>query len=306
MNQKFDQEIDLAIVVPCLNDSQSLTKLTSELSYVFGGGSKQKVKIIVCDDGSTEDEIKILQRLSTENPDITLLIGGFKSGHQSAILRGLQEIEKRFSPIPDVVIMDADGEDNPEHAKLLIDRLQISNAKAILAKRGVRHSGARFVFMHKMFNIPFKLLTGKKLETGNFMSIRGDWLPTLLNLPSVANHISTTVIRYAPEAEKLTLDRNKRYYGKSKMNLSSLSLHGYGALAVYAELVLSRIIIGTSILALLLGSITITLVSFKLFSVTEFLPGWTSNAVIQILSLTSITIFQAITTTLIILWTRKK
>jgi glycosyltransferase involved in cell wall biosynthesis len=304
MNDKSAHGLDLIVVVPCLNDSLSLSKLVPELSLVFKE-SRQEVRIIICDDGSTDDEIKSLRKLAGDNSELILLIGGFKSGHQSAILRGLQEIEKRFSPVPDLVIMDADGEDNPVHAKLLIDRLRNSTAKAVLAKRGVRHSGTKFIFMHKLFNIPFKLLTGKKLETGNFMSIKGDWLNTLLKLPSITNHVSTTVIRYAPEIEKITLDRNARYYGKSRMNLSSLSLHGYGALAVYAELVLSRIIIGTSILALFLGSIAFSLVGLKLFSSAQFLPGWTSNAVIQILSLTLITIFQAVTTTILILWTKK-
>ena len=306
MDKSLDQESDLVVVVvPCLNDSPSLTKLIEELSKVFNN-SRQRFKIIICDDGSTDDEVIALQVLADQNPELILLIGGFKSGHQSAILRGLQEVEKRFSIIPNVIIMDSDGEDNPQHASLLIDALHKSKANAILAKRGVRHSGTKFVLMHKLFNVPFKLLTGKKLETGNFMLIRGDWLATLLTLPSITNPVSTTVIRYAPRFETITLDRNARYFGKSRMNLSSLSLHGYGALAVYADLVLSRIIIGTSIFAFILGSIVLTLVGVKLFSNTQFLPGWTSNAVIQLLSLTVLTIFQAVTTTIIILWTKKK
>ena len=305
MNRASKGKLDLAVVLPCLNDSASLTQLVSELVPILKTLSRKFV-IYVCDDGSTEDELYSFRELSNRYPEVVVLTGNFKSGHQGAILRGLTKIEQGDLPLPDVVIMDADGEDNPEHVPQLLDRLQHSNAKAILAKRGVRHSGVKFVLMHKAFNFPFKLLTGKKLETGNFMSIKGEWLPTLLKLPSVTNHVSTTIARFAPQVETLTLDRNKRYFGQTKMNVSSLSLHGFGALAVYAEIALSRLIIGTSVLALLLGSISVSLVGFKIFTDAKFLPGWTSSAVIQILSLTMITVFQAVTTTIVILWTKKK
>jgi hypothetical protein len=298
-------KLDLAVVLPCLNDSASLAKLVSELVPILNA-LRRKFVIYICDDGSTNEELDRFRQLSDRYPEVDVLIGDFKSGHQNAILRGLMKIEQGNSPLPDVIIMDADGEDNPEHVPQLLNQLQNSNIKAVLAKRGIRHSGVKFALMHKAFNFPFKLLTGKKLETGNFMAIKGEWLPTLLKLPSVANHVSTTIIRFAPKVETFTFDRNKRYFGKTKMNLSSLSLHGFGALAVYAEIALSRLIIGTSILAILLGSISLILVCFKTFTDANFLPGWTSSAVIQILSLTIITVFQALTTTIVILWTKKK
>ena len=306
MNKGTGKTSEIAIVLPCLNDFASISRLILEIDKILKK-AVIKHKIYICDDGSTKDQIKDLTNFTNKHANVELLIGEYKSGHQEAILRGLNFVsDTSVGTRPDVVVMDSDGEDNPEHIIHLVEELNQTKCNAVLAKRGTRHSGIRFVLLHKLFNIPFKLLTGKKLETGNFMIINGDWLLALVKLPSVSNHVSASVTRFAPTIKLLTLDRSKRYFGNSQMNTASLSLHGYGALAVYADIALSRLVIMTTLFGGFIATVGLTLVVLKLLITDLFLPGWTSNAVLQIFSLILITIFQAVTTTIIILSTKKK
>jgi hypothetical protein len=200
--------------------------------------------------------------------------------------------------------MDSDGEDVPSDVALLLNALSNSTHSVVLASRGTRQSGIWFELLYKFFNLPFRLLTGQKLHTGNFMAVKHSWLSTLIELPSIENHISAAIVRYCPDFSTLRLNRGKRYFGKSRMNIASLSLHGYGALSVYADVALSRLVVGVSVFGLTLGSFAALLVSLKLFSSSNFFPGWTSNVVLQLFSLSVITVLQAVTTTLVILWSK--
>jgi glycosyltransferase involved in cell wall biosynthesis len=296
-------ESRLAIVMPCLNDAASITVLIPKIIESLDE-ARIDYRIVISDDGSKETEIDYIRKFIDVNPKVELLICGYKSGHQNAILRGLTHVESIPNYSPDVVIMDSDGEDNPGHILVLLEELKKTSDVAVLARRGTRYSGLQFITLYKLFNWPFRLLTGRKLETGNFMAIKASWVSTLINLPSASNHISATVLRFSPAYKLITLDRGKRYVGKSRMNVSSLSLHGYGALATFADVALSRLVIGIAATGSMLMATAIILILLKTFADVHFLPGWTSNAVIQLFSLTLVTAVQAVTTTIIILWTK--
>jgi len=292
----------LTVLMPCLNDSKSLKSLCLDL-HTNLAAQDYFYKIVISDDGSSPSELASLREFQSNSENIILLEGKYKTGHQSAILRGLDYIAKNLPS--DVVVMDSDGEDMPSHVLILLKKINSVNARIILAKRGHRYSGFKFVLLYKLFNLPFRALTGHKLQTGNFMAISEEWVPWVTQLPSVNNHVSASILRYCPNIDFVTLDRGIRYFGKSKMNLASLSLHGYGALAVYADLALSRLVIGVSAFGLSLLSASLILVVLKFTTDVISIPGWTSILVLQLFSLSIITLLQAITSTLVILWNKK-
>jgi len=92
------------------------------------------------------------------------------------------------------------------------------------------------------------------------------------------NHIAGGIIKSGLPYTSIVTNRGKRYAGTSKMKFNSLLMHGLGAIAVFIEVIASRllifslILIGISLLAIL------ALVGIRSFTDLA-IPGWTSTVV---------------------------
>ena len=138
-------------------------------------------------------------------------------------------------------------------------------------------------------------------KSGNFFAIRSNWIPTFMEIPTSTNHASVSIIRYCPEFEMVTLNRSKRFEGKSKMNLASLALHGYGALAVYADIVFSRLLILVALIATMLYSTGGIIFLIKIFRSDLLLPGWSSNVILILIGFATLLLFNFFSSTLLLL-----
>jgi hypothetical protein len=111
------------------------------------------------------------------------------------------------------------------------------------------------------------------MNTGNFSWINSKYLATVLSFPELHLNISASLWRFGTEIRTIKLDRGKRIQGKSKMNLSRLVLHGYGALAVYFDIAFSRIIIAISAFGVGVIVLTVLLIVAKLAGIYHVAPG---------------------------------
>lgn len=292
--------IPLFAVMPVLNDSASAIQMTEKLLLLFDQ-TKYDFNILIVNDGSKYSECQNLEALKNTNEKINLLNNEVKTGHQAAIYKGLKWISKNYEH-HHVLVMDADGEDNPLDSIFLLEKLLLKNeTKAVVAKRAKRKSTIAFKSSYNLFKLAFKLLTGKQLESGNFFAIRSNWIPTFMEIPTSTNHASVSIIRYCPEFEMVTLNRSKRFEGKSKMNLASLALHGYGALAVYADIVFSRLLILVALIATMLYSTGGIIFLIKIFKSDLLLPGWSSNVILILIGFATLLLFNFFSSTLLLL-----
>ena len=99
----------IIFILPLYNDWKSANKILKKINEIF---SKQKaiLKIIIVNDCSTEEigtKIKKLSNIKT----IKVLNLNKNLGSQKAIYIGLKKIKHETNSV--VVIMDADGEDDP-------------------------------------------------------------------------------------------------------------------------------------------------------------------------------------------------
>ena len=69
--------------------------------------------------------------------------------------------------------------------------------------------------------------------------------------------------------------RGRRYDGRSKMSFVALTGHGLRSIAVFAETVLTRIVIAAFLLAALGGLILVIVFAMKLLGIAS--PGWTTT-----------------------------
>lgn len=259
------------ILIPVYNDSVSANRLLAELATLLTPLQDQRFSVLLLNDGSSEP----LPPITVPGMQIRILHLLRNIGHQKAIAIGLAYIREKM-PCDRVLIMDSDGEDRPEDAVLLLKTAATEPGQIIFARRRSRQEGRKFRLFYTIYKFVFRLLTGKRISFGNFLVMPSVLLGKLVYYSEIWNHLAGGIIKSGLPYQSVDTHRGKRYDGHSKMGFHGLLLHGLGAIAVFIEVIASRlllfslILIGVSLLIILL------LLAIKSFT-TRAIPGWTST-----------------------------
>lgn len=284
----------MAIVIPILDDWNSLALLLPGLDCVFGG-EDLAVEVIVVDDGSRLSVDKAdfaLPKLETIEK-ISVLELKRNLGHQRAIALGLAFVTaERDSDA--AVVMDGDGEDQPEDVVRLFHKCRDENfSKMVFAKRSERSEGIVFRFFYRLYINFFKLLTGQNIRIGNFSIVPRVILRRLVVVAEVWNHYAVGALKARVAYAEIDTKRGHRLSGASTMNFVSLVTHGLSAISIYGDIAGVRLLLstGTLIFLSLVGVFIVIVVRL----VTDLaIPGWATYVV----ALLSIILMQGVTLSL--------
>lgn len=262
----------MVVVIPVFNDWETLSLLLQKMHKVLPENVFRRLRFLVIDDGSSQPSQPLNLHFAAE---IELLTLTRNVGHQKAIAIGLGHVSKTLD-CSGAIVMDADGEDQPEHiAELLATHDQTGN-KIIFARRTKRSEGLSFRFFYVIYKLVFKMLTGKEINFGNFSLVPKAQLDRLVHVSEIWNHYPGGVIKSRLSFVTVPLERGKRLAGKSKMNFYNLVLHGLSAVAVHIDTMAVRLLVFSFMLiAVSLLSIIVVL-TIKLL--TPFAsPGWATT-----------------------------
>ncbi|MBK6393021.1 MAG: glycosyltransferase [Saprospiraceae bacterium] len=106
--------MDLSIVIPLLNEAESLPELESWLRRVMIANNYQ-YELIFIDDGSTDQSWSVIEALSKENDHVRGIKFRRNYGKAAALNTGFEASEGSF-----VITMDADLQDSPDEIPDLI------------------------------------------------------------------------------------------------------------------------------------------------------------------------------------------
>ena len=295
------------LVIPIRDDYESVRFLLIEIRQQNQDGRDHPLnyRVLLVDDGSQTTSIPLQDAILKDFPEVQILKLDSRLGHQTAIYRGLQHLAD-FHKNSNVVVLDGDGEDLPKDALHLARELLITNHSVICAQRLSRDVGASFRIGYRVFTWAFKKLVGFDFRSGNFMAISSEYLNTVLSFSGIRNHVAAAVVRYSSNIKFQSFHRGSRIAGKSKMNFSNLTLHGYGAFSVYADVLLARVCLFLLAFSFIGFSAAISLIVLRLFNVYHLLQGWTSTVVLQLLSLILILTTNSILMLLLLLKVEKK
>ncbi len=112
------QQIDLSIVIPVMNEQQSVRPLFEKLASQIGLLGKS-FEVIFVDDGSTDDTFEELKKLREENRGVVRIIrfrGNF--GKTPALVAGFSRCRGEV-----VFTMDGDLQDDPEEIPRYLEKL---------------------------------------------------------------------------------------------------------------------------------------------------------------------------------------
>lgn len=264
---------EITIVIPVYNDWRSFRRLVEDLE-VACREKPFRLAILAIDDGSSSGPEPITLEPRNKVRSIRVVELSCNLGHQRAIAVGLCVA---VGSNPDtVVVMDADGEDQPQDVFSLVEA---SNAQqcAVVAQRGKRRESAVFIVMYLIYRVVFLILTGKMIHFGNFCALPERTARRLTNNPDTWNHLAGALVRSRTPLGKIRLNRGTRYHDRGKMNLTSLVVHGLSAMAVFSDTVFVRLLL-LSTLLLLVSALGIAGVVATRLLTDLAIPGWATSA----------------------------
>jgi glycosyltransferase involved in cell wall biosynthesis len=279
-NSTGNSAAPIVVMIPMFNDWESLALLLKSVDRVLFRESLG-AEVIVVDDGSYvpegnsfnfDDGFKAIKKIGVLELRRNL-------GHQRAIAIGLAYIEAQV-PCEAVVVMDADGEDNPKYIGRLIRKCKEEKyGKIIFAHRTRRSENRLFKVFYGMYTLLFRILTGNKMRVGNFSVIPHRLLGRLVGTSEIWNHYTAGVLKARINYAEIHTKRSNRLCGRSRMNFVSLVIHGLSAISVFGETVGARMAIALSPLIFLAAAAIVVIVCIKTFT-NLAIPGWASTVVL--------------------------
>ncbi len=264
----------LTVVIPLFNDWEPLGLLLERVSQVVEPALRDRLEFLIVDDCSTTDFTKLPTGIGRSLSVLRL----FRNvGHQKAIALGLSYLAAQPEPTS-VIVMDSDGEDQPEDMAKLLAGAAAESGRIVFARRTKRHETLLFRTFYVLYKFIFRLMTGKVITFGNYSFIPAALVRKLAHVSEIWNHYPGGVIRSRLPYTAVPIARGRRLAGESKMNFVSLLLHGLSGVSVLMDMVAVRILLGCVGLALVSLAGIGVVVWIRLF--TELaIPGWASTLV---------------------------
>ena len=136
----------LSIVIPVYNEEESICDTVYELeSYMNGYNECSYWELILVNDGSTDNTLKVINSIKKEKTWLKTVDLGDNFGRGKALRKGLAEATGDI-----IVSLDADLSYAPHHIERMVEKLVNNNADLILASAYGRGGTVR--------NVPFKRL----------------------------------------------------------------------------------------------------------------------------------------------------
>ena len=221
----------IIILTPVYNDWKNLTRLLAKINNIFKFELKKKFDLVIVNDFSTEKFNYKTLKFEYIN---TLKIISLKKnvGSQRALAIGIKYINKKYKKNYKTIIIDSDGQDNPLGIKKLINR---SKENSVVVDRGQRKEPFWFRLFYMIYTILLKLFTARNLKFGNFCLLNSEDLKKINNTFDLWNALPPTILTNIKKITHITIDREKRFTGESKMNFIGLLFHAFRVFSVFRK-----------------------------------------------------------------------
>ena len=259
----------LAVITPVFNDSACLQQFLVDLAASTTGAL---VDVLIVNDGSVEAIQLAANAVPESICSVRILHLHCNLGHQRAIAVGLVEMLRQDTH-DCIVVIDADGEDRPQDITPLLDLYQSNPESVIVAQRQTRKEAAGFRLFYVLYKWLFRILTGHRLDFGNFSLMSPSSARRMTFMTELWNHFPATVMRSRLPVIRMPLNRQQRYSGRSRMNFTALVNHGLAAIAAFIDTAFARLLVFAAAVTLVLAGLALGGVVLRLTTDVP-IPGW--------------------------------
>ena len=259
----------LAVITPVFNDSACLQPFLCDLA---AGTTDALLDVLIVNDGSTEAIGLAANDIPERVHSVRILHLNCNLGHQRAIGVGLVEV-LRQDTYDGIVVIDADGEDQPQDISSLLDIYGSNPKSVVVAQRRKRKEAAGFRLFYGLYKWLFRILTGQRLDFGNFSLMSPSSARRMTFMAELWNHFPATVMRSRLPVTRVPLNRHDRYSGQSRMNFTALVNHGLAAIAAFIDTAFARLLVFATAVTVVLGGFALGGVASRL-TMDVPIPGW--------------------------------
>ena len=255
----------LKILMPVFNDWESLAATLQHLDETFAQRDLVASVLVVDDGSSAPIPVGLFERKFEALERVEVLHLRRNLGHQRAIAIGLTFLYTETVGEA-VVVMDADGQDCPEHVPELLRKFREEGGrKIVFAARTRRSESVLFRICYHSYRGLHRLLTGVSVRVGNFSILPFSSLTSLSVVSELWNHYSAAIFRSRLPYVTIPAPRGRRTVGDSRMNFLNLLVHGLSALSVYGEVIGVRLLVVAIILMIVDVGLLMTVLSLQYF-----------------------------------------
>jgi len=225
------------ILTPVFNDWKSAEKLIDKLFKHFKKMSKN-IEILIVDDCSTNKPTKKINNYKNSKK---LKIFRLKKNHgsQKAIYFGLKHLRKIFKK-GIILVMDCDGEDDYRFSKKMVKLSSKNPDSVITGNRLKRNEGLFFNILYRSHLFLTYILTGHYLDFGNFSCFNKKLLLKILKNNNIYFAYSAGIKKNIKNLISCYSDRQRRFFGKSKVSFYFLFKHSINILTVFKKELFTR------------------------------------------------------------------
>lgn len=212
--------MNLWVVLPALNEADNLRvlvpRIAAEVEAFAPGG-----RVLVVDDGSTDDTGKVMAELMGELPSVAVEAVRHNQGKAAALQRGFRRALENGADV--LIMMDADGQDDPAELGRLLERID-AGADLVTGARLVRRD--RFVkrTTSRVYNRTTGFISGAPGRDFNsgYKAMRADVARDLLPLLYGEMHRYLTVVAHGMgyRVAEVPVEHHPRMSGASKYGLA--------------------------------------------------------------------------------------
>jgi glycosyltransferase involved in cell wall biosynthesis len=269
----------LAIVLPCLNESESIDNVVNQLLALIGELSSEALiardsYLYFVDDGSSDSSWQMLADWNKKSPQVKGLKLSRNFGHQAALLAGLASVAKEC----DVAIsIDADLQQDPQAMRKFIR--EYKNGSEIVL--GVRNDRGTDGLLKKWTATGF--YTVMRLMGVNIIPNHADYrllgkraLEALALFPEPSIFLRATCLELGFRVSLVYFDVSERQFGATKYSVRKmlrLAVHGITAFSI----VPLRMVAITGLLVFFITLAMGGYVLWRTLFVGDTVPGWAST-----------------------------
>jgi glycosyltransferase involved in cell wall biosynthesis len=206
----------VSIVIPAYNEEDSLRPLAIELKKVFNELEDYEFEVIIIDDGSNDNSLKVLNEIRREDDRFKIISFQKNYGKSAALSVGF-----KYATGDLIITMDADLQDDPHEIPNLIKKID-EGYDLVSGWKKIRFDPFIKKYSSRIFNWVTSILTGIKIhdfncglkiyrrEVAQSIKVYGEmhrYLPVLAHWNGF--RVGEIVVRHHP-----------RRYGKTKFGAS--------------------------------------------------------------------------------------
>lgn len=154
--------MDLSIVIPLLNEDESLPELSEWIERVVTA-NHYSYEVIFIDDGSTDNSWQVIQNISARNPNFKGIKFQRNYGKSAALNEGFKAAQGDI-----IITMDADLQDSPDEIPDLIKMVLVDGYNLVSGWKKKRYDNTLTKNIpSKLFNAAARFSSGIKLHDFN-------------------------------------------------------------------------------------------------------------------------------------------